>query len=78
MKFKVGDILISKLDYVNKFTEGKSYIMVELTSFYRDIITIIIDSGENYSFFDDCIDDYFYTKQEVRKMKLERIDNESR
>ena len=70
---KVGDIIVSRVHYPGKFTEGKSYLIISNRDYGNDIITIRTDSGEEHSFYVSCMRDYFYTGREVRKMKLNKI-----
>lgn len=54
------------------FIIGKSY-----NCEIRELITLVyIDENFYYSFFNTEINNYFYTKQELRKLKIKKI-NES-
>lgn len=78
MKYKVGDKLICKLDddtkqhlndaAKNDFIYNKEY---EIVQFHGDMYEI-----NGYIFCDNrlrFVDDFFYTKRELREYKLKRI-----
>ena len=65
---KVGDILICKISY-NDLTKGKSY---EIISMNNSIIIIITDK-DRCGYSKNSLSNYFYTKEELRLLKLNSI-----
>jgi len=85
--FNIGDKLLCKID-VNKsyltLTKGVEYIILSadfdvLLSADIDVLyykyNIIDDTNKDFYYIEE-FDDYFYTKNEVRKIKLEKLKNE--
>ena len=79
-EFKIGDKLISKLSY-NSLTLGKQYrinrINITTDTYYVEIND---DRGQTWHYDIDDKDicgyyyaDYFYTKSELRDMKLNEL-----
>ena len=84
---KVGDKLECKHDhfyvYDKDFTVGKSYVNV-IIDIYKtsirlkikdNVLKVINDRGEEQSFLFSTYHLWFYTKQEMRQLKLERLLN---
>ena len=59
------------------FLEGSEYEVVEIDQTYGfyTMITIKYNSEKCYNFVGDYIYDYFYTEQELRKLKLEKLED---
>ena len=81
-KFKVGDRLYCKFNTLN-FTKGKMYYIVEIFNANDNdmVIAVTNDMGGRSHYTIKEILGYslskvFYTEQEIRKLKLERIENE--
>ena len=77
--FNIGDKLLCKID-VNKsyltLTKGVEYIILSAdidVLYYK--YNIIDDTNKDFYYIEE-FDDYFYTKNEVRKIKLEKLKNE--
>ena len=75
----IGDKLLCKID-VNKsyltLTKGVEYIILSAdidVLYYK--YNIIDDTNKDFYYIEE-FDDYFYTKNEVRKIKLEKLKNE--
>lgn len=65
-------------DFINNLTIGKEYKLLDCT---LDDTLIIIDDGGRYIFFSEYLSDseqyiwdYFFTKLELRKIKLKSIE----
>jgi len=89
LNLKVGDKLLCKTNLcsllVNYFNKDKYYIVWDIKNFkdYSQNWTwtwyYIIDERDcpySFSKMDDDLYDIFYTKSEIRKMKLEKLKNE--
>ena len=64
---------------LNIFTDGEISVSSELKvdisyKLYNDEITV----WSNYYCFDDLLSNYFLTQQEYRKLKLEKINSQTR
>ena len=84
VKMKVGDKLYCKEDFNKYFTAGKIYkidsckkrgIIVEDNYGVGVYVSLIDGLGMHEIGQVICIDQYFYTKKEIRKMKLEKLIN---
>ena len=84
MKFKVGDKILCKSEYScyvpntfshMTFLNGCEYVILEvdIRVFHRMRIRVECDSEKSHYFGDSNICEYFYTGQEIRKIKLERL-----
>ena len=73
--YKVGDMLRCKID--NPFVSIQFYKDIEYEVLYiSEYLTKVSNNKNNYFFFvNDSIFSYFYTEKELRKLKLERIQN---
>lgn len=78
---KKGDYLISKIHYEGRFLLNKSYKILDIT--ISDIGYIVSMESEwsqhltelgSYNILKPAIYDYFYTPQETRKIKLDKIN----
>lgn len=91
MKLKVGDILICKTNKIiaggtklgeSYYTKEKHYKVVGFMGYDNEIIMIennlkgIVTSPQNV-FFQNEIEINFYTKKEIRKLKLNEINSRS-
>ena len=77
---KVGDKLYCKNNFYLWFIAGNNYI---ITGFIGNYIYIRDKYGNDTPFdinvtYPESYLNYFYSEQEMRKIKLERIENESR
>ena len=75
MKYNIRDRLLCKTDRLS-LTKGKYYTIKDINN---DSIYIVDDNGYIDYFMDldenlFAISKYFYTKNEVRKLKLEKIN----
>ena len=75
--YKVGYRLLCKVDKYN-LTKDRYYVIVNVNVDSDNIYIVIVDDKGIYFYFSDVhwINDHFYTKEEERLMKLERINNE--
>jgi len=77
---KAGDILVCKKDFIDGddsaiwCSKNKSYTI--LCREYTKSFYIIDDEGdENYYILDeDILNKYFYTEKEIRKLKLDKLN----
>lgn len=76
MTFNVGDIVRCKFadnDYMKWLTIDKDYVIVEPDEFFTDcLFSIVDDTGDIINIYDDEFV-MFYTKEEMRSMKLKTI-----
>ena len=79
MEYKVGDRLLCKKNYEDTIFEGKYYIIILKSLDYNNdyVLTFKDNNGDPFIMFYFEIKHYFYTENELRKIKLERL-NESR
>lgn len=86
---KVGDTIVSRITFNDRLTSGKGYIIIDvdgdknslysaIPSWTGKLIIILGDNDKEFRFYDRNLNNYFYTDNEVRRLKLERICNEGR
>ena len=82
MEYKVGDKVLCKKDY-KVFICGRYYTVTEKRNYKNYAYDIYIKTddskeilfNEDDTFWDPRLFDYFYTKEEERKLKLKKIWN---
>jgi len=69
-----GDNIVCKRNYISEFIPGRSYVM---KNYYNEHFLLL---GEKYlcSIHMNDIWEYFYTKKEVRRLKLKKINGRAR
>ena len=78
MGYKVGDKVLSKIDYLRYLIKGEYYIIIEISYKITDQYDIIIRDNTNkkmgFDTKEEIFSKYFHTKIEERKLKLERLN----
>jgi len=80
---KIGDKLLCKIDYWTTkiyFFEGREYNICDIEIDYadeNDYAYFIMDENKNRVLFMilDDLDSFFYTKKEVRNIKIKKLKN---
>ena len=78
---KIGDVIVSRINFKDRLTDGKCYVIInddgDKNSFYTwagKLIIILGDNSDEFRFYDRNLNNYFYTEQEIRKLKLKKLE----
>lgn len=71
---KTGDILISKINHSGNIQNNKHYVVYEINDSALGEIILIRGEYKIMNVLLGAIYDYFYSPQEMRKIKLKNIE----